>query len=175
VPRFVAAALGVAALIGIFTGAMYLRYSGNRILPLNLSSSSEFAQVRAIGCRWDYSSRVGSGPIIVDPVESTLAQIRHASPCNQPDASTVKATRSTWDTAHAIVRARGGSLPADWQPQCLPDDHTRVWLVEVRGTFVPPPDFYAGTMVPDAPQANVAPSTTPVPGTWFNIVAVLNY
>jgi hypothetical protein len=175
VPRFVAAALGVAALIAMFTGAMYLRYSGNRILPPNLSSSSEFAHVRAIGCRWDDSSRIGDGPVIIDPIESTLAQIRRASPCNQPDASTAKATRSTWDTAHAMVQARGASLAKSCEPRCLPDDHTKVWLIEVRGTFVPPPDLYPGEMVPDSPQANVAPSTTPVPGTWFNIVAVLNY
>lgn len=174
-PRFAAAALGVAALIGIFTSAMYLRSSGNRILPPNVSSSSEFAQVRAIGCRWDDTSRIGDGPFIIDPVESTLAEIRRASPCNQPDSSTVKATHSTWDTAHAMVQARGASLAKSCEPRCLPDDHTKVWLVEVRGTFVPPPDLYSGAMVPDSPQANGASSTTPVAGTWFSIVAILNY
>jgi len=175
VPRFAAAALGVAALIGIFTSAMYLRSSGNRILPPNVSSSSEFAQVRAIGCRWDDTSRIGDGPFIIDPVERTLAEIRRASPCNQPDSSTVKATHSTWDTAHAMVQARGASLAKSCEPRCLPDDHTKVWLVEVRGTFVPPVEMYPGAMVPDSPEAKQTPSTTPVPGTWFSIIAVLNY
>jgi hypothetical protein len=175
VPRFAVVALAVAAVIAVFMGGMYLRYSGNRVLSPSLNPSSERDQLSATGCRWDDPTRIGGGGVIIDPIESTLAQIRHASPCNQADPSTAKATRSTWDTARAMVRARGGSLLTDCQSGCLPDDHTKVWLVEVRGTFVPPPDFYPGAMVPDSPQANPAPSTTPVPGTWFSIVAVLNY
>jgi hypothetical protein len=175
VPRPIAAALGVAALIGIVTGAMYLRYSGNRILPPNLNSSSEFAQVRAIGCRWDNPTRIGDVGFIDDPIESTLKAIRDTSPCNQPDPSTAKATRSTWDSARETVRARGGSLPAGCDPGCLPDDHTKVWLVEVRGAFVSPPNLYPASMVPDSAEAIPAASATPVPGTWFAIVPVLNY
>ena len=120
------------------------------------------------------SSRIGG--IITDPIAQTLEQVRALNACNQPDASTARATPSTWDTAHATVRERGASITKMCEPQCLPDDHTKVWIVEVHGTFVSPRPDYAGiAMVPDFVEPGQAPPTMPVAGTWFSIIPVWQY
>jgi hypothetical protein len=114
------------------------------------------------------------GPAIRDPVEQTLQNIRRSNTCNQPDPSTAKATRSTWDTAHAIVQSRGAPIIKLCEPYCSPDDHTRVWIVEVRGTFVPPQTSRGGALAPDSMPEESTPNT-PVAGTWFAIIAAQTY
>src|SRR5438093_13229250 len=68
-------------------------------------------------------------------IEFASAEARQQNICNQPNSSTAKATFTTWDTAQKMVRVRGGFIPSQ-----VPDDHTKVWLMEVRGFFLPPLD-----------------------------------
>ena len=176
-PRLAAAAVAVAALIAVFSGAMYLRDSGDGGLAPELNSSSERALLKATDCRLPDESRHGV-PIsdsIFHPIEPALAIIRFQNPCNRPDASTAQATRTTWDTASRMVQERGGFIPKNCTPQCQPDDTTKTWLVEVHGSFVAPPEGeYGSAMVPDSGRGPASP-TRPVAGTWFQVIPVLNY
>jgi hypothetical protein len=80
-----------------------------------------------------------------------------------------------WDTAHAIVQSRGASIIKACEPTCSPDDHTKAWIVEVRGTFVPPESNYGGAMVPDSIAPEATSPTAPIAGTWFSIIPFLGY
>jgi hypothetical protein len=115
------------------------------------------------------------GGLITDPIGQTLQNIRRSNTCNQPDPATATATRSTWDTAHAIVQSRGAPIIKLCEPYCSPDDHTRVWIVEVRGTFVPPQTSRGAAIAPDSVQEENLSPNTPVAGTWFSIIPAQTY
>ena len=112
---------------------------------------------------------------MIDPIERTLFHIRRSNTCNEPDSATASATPSTWDTAHAIVQSRGAPIIKTCEPNCAPDDHTKAWIVEVRGTFVPPEEPWGYAVAPDSIQAEQAPPNTPLAGTWFAIIPVMDY
>ena len=176
-------------------GALYLRYSGevwpreaepwaswfagdrSKSIPQpvelvydeSLVASANVAPQEA--CRPVFAW--GSDGMIMEPIERTLQEIRLSNTCNEPDPSSAKATRSTWDTAHALVQARGAAIIKTCDP-CVPDDTTKVWIVEIRGTFVPPEYVYGGVMVSDSAQTD-APPGTPIAGTWYSIIPVMDY
>jgi hypothetical protein len=182
-------AAATAAVVAIFVGAMYVRYSGDvrpreaepwaswidgsqpvpepvdLVYDASLVASANVAPEEA--CRPVFTWR--SEGIITEPIAQTLQEIRLLNTCNRPDPSTARATRSTWDTAHAILQARGVNITKTCEPRCAPDDHTKAWIVEIRGTFVPPDYVYGGVMVPDSAPTDASPGT-PIAGTWYSII-----
>jgi hypothetical protein len=186
-------AAATAAAMALFMGIVYLRYSGDTspdtwpswfvgggptsteqpvevVFDESRLASANVAPQEACRLPWGW----GSGGIITDPIDQTLRDIRLSNTCNRPDPSTAKATRSTWDTAYAIVQARGASITRVCEPQCLADDHTKTWIVEVHGTFVLPEQNYGRALVPDSIPVD-ASADAPIPGTWYSIIPVLEY
>ena len=139
------------------------RVSGQVVAKVPFASGE---QIKASDiCPYESTSAVTSNPITL-----ALEYIRELNACNEPDPSTAKTTRSTWDSAHAIVQARGASITPTCEPKCVPDDHTTAWIVEVRGKFVPPAIGNGCGVVPDTIQDGQSPSTVPSPATWFCII-----
>ncbi len=144
------AAAAVVAVIAAFVGVMYVRFSG------------------------DSAERVICGPATQGPIGNvmgtlnsesgvisyTLARIREVDVCNQPDPSTAKATLTTW--AKARERINRATYPSQGQVFVgALADTAPVWLVEVRGTFVPLRSRFRRDV----------PAPTPTEGTWLSIAS----
>jgi hypothetical protein len=194
-----AAAVAVAATIALFVGAMYPRFSDDAdhspwaswvhrdnwsenwlgcdsttypyptpeevacefMIPLSAQQPASICR-RVIKPGWHGSS--GPPP----PIESVLSGIYAANSCNRPDPSTAKVTQTTGHAAREVVQARGGLYPLYCEPPCS----SPVWLVEVRGTFVPSEPYQAGIIISNSIHVRQSPSGTPVAGTWYAIVPV---
>ncbi len=63
-------------------------------------------------------------------IDAVLDYIR-ADPCNHPDASTARATRTTSDGVSQILQERGWGQTG--RASDSQSDRTQVWLVEVKG------------------------------------------
>jgi hypothetical protein len=145
--RVAAAVLGV---IAAFVGVMFLRFSGDSAEPVVCGAATPGPIANVIGT---LNSESGV-------ISYTLATIHNADICNQPDSSTAKATLTTWAKAREkISRATypyGGQVFVGAVADTAP-----VWLVEVRGTFVP----MRARFRPDVPPP------TPTEGTWLSIAS----
>jgi hypothetical protein len=146
-------AAAVVAVIAAFVGVMFLRFSGDSAEPVVCGPSTPGPVGNVMGT---LNSESGV-------ISYTLATIHNADICNQPDSSTAKATLTTWAKAReTITRA---SYPSRGQVFIgVLDDAAPVWLVEVRGNFVP----LRSRFRPDVP------SPTPTKGTWLSIASDVN-
>ena len=143
-------AAAAVAVIAAFVGVMYLRFSGDSAEPVICGPATPGPLGNVMGT---LNSESGV-------ISYTLATIRAVDVCNQPDSSTAKATLTTWDKARE--RIRRATYPDQGQLFIgALDDTARVWLVEVRGMFVP----LRSRFRPDVP------SPTPTEATWLSIAS----
>ena len=144
------AAAAAVVVLAIFVGAMYLRFSGDSAEPVICGPTTQ-APVRNIVNTLDPASEV---------INYTLDRIREVDVCNRPDYSTAKATLTTW--AKARERINRATYPSGGQVFIgAVADTAPVWLVEVRGVFVP----LRSRFRPDVP------SPTPTEGTWLSVAS----
>ena len=143
-------AAAAVALLAAFVGVMYLRFSGDSAEPLICGPATPGPVGNVMGT---LNSESGV-------ISYTLATIHNVDICNQPDSSTAKATLTTW--AKARERIDRATFPFKGQVFIgAVDDTAPVWLVEVRGTFVP----LRARFRPDVP------SPTPTKGMWLSIAS----
>jgi hypothetical protein len=112
------------------------------------------AKIGHLGCGWRFSSGPHIDTTSADGAISLALKEAHSNPCNRPDASTARATLTTWDMANEMIEARGGFI-GDVGHTSIP-----AWLVEVRGTFMPL----------DVQDAGLTPPATPTEGALLAIV-----
>src|SRR5207249_11264640 len=140
--------VAAVVVIAAFVGVLYVRFSGDSAEP--------------VICRPATQAPIGNSVNTLNSesevISYTLDRMHDVDVCNHPDSSTAKATLTTWNKARE--RISRATYPSACQVFIgALADNANVWLVEIRGTFVP----LRSRFRPDVP------SPTPTEGTWLSI------